>query len=72
MEANFLERTSKFMHTHAGLEKTLRLLQAVLQIGAVLEGGADDELAGRLWRTKDDISVGEFEFWDPRCTLATS
>lgn len=62
MDIPLLKRWIKFMQSNPGLEKSLRLLQAFLQIGAAIEIGVDDELAGRLWRARGDVSVGEFFF----------
>ena len=54
-----LQQLSKFAHSHAGLERTLRLLQSCLKIGAAAEIGIDDELASRLSQTMSDVSVGK-------------
>ena len=53
------------MNSHAGLEKTLRLVQSLLQIAAAIpvEIGIDDELAARFSKTKSDIAVCEFEIF---------
>lgn len=62
MDIPLLKRWIKFMQSNPGLEKSLRLLQAFLQIGAAIEIGVDDELAGRLWRARGDVSVARRYF----------